>query len=132
RSSSTKWSSTKTCIGSATSEAPRAFSSGWPSKSADAQHALRRHSPTLAHAMSSAHRLIVVGSSRIGFAAIERLMGGDGGAHSASVAQRAGSALGGRSGRRDARPFGRELLPQHPPSLWHLPPPSRRDVDRRH
>ena len=37
RSSSTKWSSTKTCIGSATSEAPRAFSSGWPSKSADAQ-----------------------------------------------------------------------------------------------
>src|SRR5215218_5891792 len=38
RSSSTKWSSTKTCIGSATSEAPRAFSSGWPSKSADARH----------------------------------------------------------------------------------------------
>ena len=37
RSSSMKWSSTKTCIGSATSEAPRAFSSGWPSKSADAQ-----------------------------------------------------------------------------------------------
>jgi catechol 2,3-dioxygenase-like lactoylglutathione lyase family enzyme len=32
RRSSTKWSSTKTCIGSATSEAPRAFSSGWPSK----------------------------------------------------------------------------------------------------
>jgi hypothetical protein len=25
------------CIGSATSEAPRAFSSGWPSKSADVQ-----------------------------------------------------------------------------------------------
>ena len=49
RSSSTKWSSTKTCIGSATSEAPRAFSSGWPSKSADARHALRRHSRTLAH-----------------------------------------------------------------------------------
>src|SRR3954447_23574104 len=36
RRSSTKWSSTKTCIGSATSAAPRAFSSGWPSKSADA------------------------------------------------------------------------------------------------
>src|SRR3954465_4719096 len=35
RSSSTKLSSTKTCIGSATSEAPRAFSSGWPSESAD-------------------------------------------------------------------------------------------------
>ena len=33
--SSTKWSSTKTSIGSATSEAPRAFSSGWPNKSAD-------------------------------------------------------------------------------------------------
>src|SRR5918994_6256575 len=38
RSSSTKWSSTKTRIGSATSEAPRAFSLGWPSKSADARH----------------------------------------------------------------------------------------------
>src|SRR5262249_19700776 len=48
RSSSTKWSSTKTCIGSATSEAPRAFSSGSPSKSADARQALRRHSRTLA------------------------------------------------------------------------------------
>jgi hypothetical protein len=36
--------------GSATSEAPRAFSSGWPSKSADARHALRRHSRTLAQA----------------------------------------------------------------------------------
>ena len=51
RSSSTKWSSTKTCIGSATSEAPRAFSSGWPSKSADDRHALRRHSRTLAQAI---------------------------------------------------------------------------------
>ena len=46
--SSTKWSSTKICIGSATSEAPRAFSSGWPSKSADAPNALGRHSRTLA------------------------------------------------------------------------------------
>src|SRR5437899_5921573 len=46
RSSSTKWSSTTTCIGSATSEAPRAFSSGWPSKSADARRALRRRSRT--------------------------------------------------------------------------------------
>src|SRR2546421_3053633 len=35
--------------------------------------------------MSSAHRLIVVGSSRIGFAAIERFMGGDGGAHTAAL-----------------------------------------------
>src|SRR5438067_8909065 len=35
--------------------------------------------------MSSAHRLIVVGSSRIGFAAIERPMGGDGGAHTAAL-----------------------------------------------
>src|SRR4051812_24497664 len=43
RSSSTRWFSTKTCIGSATSEAPRAFSSGWPSESADTQNALRRH-----------------------------------------------------------------------------------------
>src|SRR5437870_8495045 len=40
---------------------------------------------TLAHAMSSAHRLIVVGSSRIGFAAIERFMDGDGGAHTAAL-----------------------------------------------
>src|SRR5262249_43022757 len=32
-----RWSSTKTCIGSATSAAPRASSSGWPSKSADAR-----------------------------------------------------------------------------------------------
>src|SRR5262249_35001238 len=30
-----KWSSTKTCIGPATSEDPKAFSSVWPSKSAD-------------------------------------------------------------------------------------------------
>jgi catechol 2,3-dioxygenase-like lactoylglutathione lyase family enzyme len=43
---STKWFGTKTCIGSATSEAPRAFSPGWPSESADARHALRRHSRT--------------------------------------------------------------------------------------
>ena len=35
--------------------------------------------------MSSAHRLIVVGSSRISFAAIERLMCGDGGAHTAAL-----------------------------------------------
>src|SRR2546422_4914604 len=35
--------------------------------------------------MSSAHRLIVVGSSRIGFAAIERFMDGDGGAHTAAL-----------------------------------------------
>src|SRR2546430_8034087 len=35
--------------------------------------------------MSSAHRLIVVGSSRISFAAIERLMDGDGGAHKAAL-----------------------------------------------
>src|SRR5205809_7825391 len=35
--------------------------------------------------MSSAHRLIVVGSSRIGFAAIERLMDGAGGAHTAAL-----------------------------------------------
>src|SRR5438067_6808792 len=42
RSWSTKWSSTKTCIGSATSEAPRAFSSAWPSKSADAAKVLGR------------------------------------------------------------------------------------------
>src|SRR5437762_10200228 len=35
--------------------------------------------------MSSAHRLIVVGSSRRGFAAIERFMGGDGGAHTAAL-----------------------------------------------
>src|SRR5205809_5868023 len=35
--------------------------------------------------MSSAHRLIVVGSSRISFAAIERFMGGDGGAHTAAL-----------------------------------------------
>ena len=34
RSSSAKWSSTKTCIGSATSAAPKEFSSGWPSNSA--------------------------------------------------------------------------------------------------
>src|SRR6266540_6545249 len=39
----------------------------------------------LAHAMSSAHRLIVVGSSRISFAAIERLMGRDGGAHTPAL-----------------------------------------------
>jgi hypothetical protein len=26
---------------------PRAFSSGWPRRSADARHALRRHNPTL-------------------------------------------------------------------------------------
>src|SRR5205823_11761795 len=39
RGSLTKWSSTKTCIGSATSEAPRAYSSGWPSESADVRHA---------------------------------------------------------------------------------------------
>src|SRR4029450_5985543 len=35
--------------------------------------------------MSSAHRLIVVGSSRISFAAIERFMCGDGGAHTAAL-----------------------------------------------
>src|SRR2546430_6795142 len=35
--------------------------------------------------MSSAHRLIVVGSSRISFAAIERFMGDDGGAHTAAL-----------------------------------------------
>src|SRR5438094_6695901 len=35
--------------------------------------------------MSSAHRLIVVGSSRIGFAAIERFMDGDGQAHAAAL-----------------------------------------------
>src|SRR3954454_16811167 len=35
--------------------------------------------------MSSAHRLIGVGSSGIGFAAIERLMDGDGGAHTAAL-----------------------------------------------
>src|SRR5215218_10408628 len=35
--------------------------------------------------MSSAHRLIVVGSSRISFAAIERFMDGDGGAHTAAL-----------------------------------------------
>src|SRR4051812_35290525 len=39
----------------------------------------------LAHAMSSAHRLIVVGSSRISFAAIERFMGGDEVAHTAAL-----------------------------------------------
>src|SRR4029453_11112912 len=42
---------TKTCIGSATSEAPRAFSSGWPSKSADAQTrsgVIREHWPNRA------------------------------------------------------------------------------------
>src|SRR5438067_12281667 len=54
-----------------------------------------------------------------------------GSAHS-SVAQRAGSALGGGSGLRDACRFVREPLQQHPPSLWHIPPPSRRNVDRRH
>ena len=42
-SSSTKSSSTKTCIGSAMSGAPRPFSSGWPSRSADASPAVRRH-----------------------------------------------------------------------------------------
>src|SRR5438105_5906401 len=36
--------------------------------------------------MSSAHRLIVVGSSRIGFAAIERFVDGAGGAHTAGLA----------------------------------------------
>src|SRR6266542_1368124 len=46
---------------------------------------VKGHSRTLAHAMSSAHRLIVVGSSRISFAAIERLMDGDGGAHTAAL-----------------------------------------------
>src|SRR6266480_7800008 len=35
--------------------------------------------------MSSAHRLIVVGSARISFVAIERFMGGDGGAHTAAL-----------------------------------------------
>jgi hypothetical protein len=35
--------------------------------------------------MSSAHRLIVVGSSRISFAAVERLMDGAGGAHTAAL-----------------------------------------------
>src|SRR5262249_47885834 len=40
RSSSTKWSSTRTCIGSATSEAPRASSSVWPSKSAEADRTM--------------------------------------------------------------------------------------------
>ena len=35
--------------------------------------------------MSSAHRLIVVGSSRVRFAAIERLMGGDGRAHTPAL-----------------------------------------------
>src|ERR671931_2194108 len=35
--------------------------------------------------MSSAHRLIEVASSRISSAAIERLMGGDGGAHTAAL-----------------------------------------------
>src|SRR5712691_10783223 len=61
----------------------------------DHHDSARGHSRTLAHAMSSAHRLIVVGSSRIsfaaierlmdGFAAIERLMDGDGGAHTAGL-----------------------------------------------
>src|SRR6266516_4894939 len=46
---------------------------------------VRGHSRTLAHAMSSAHRLIVVGSSRISFAAIERLTDGAGGAHTAAL-----------------------------------------------
>ena len=40
----------KDVSGSAISEAPRAYSSGWPSKSADAKRALGRHSGTLAHA----------------------------------------------------------------------------------
>src|SRR5205085_3255670 len=66
RSSSTKWSSTKTCIGSATSEAPRAFSSGWPSKSADARHALRRHSPTLVQAALPGLRRLHLDSSTVG------------------------------------------------------------------
>ena len=38
------------CVYSATSEAPRAYSSGWPSKSADAKRVLGRHSGTLAQA----------------------------------------------------------------------------------
>src|SRR5213079_3335615 len=46
RSSSTKWFSTKTCIGSATSEAPRASSSVWPSESADARRALITAAPS--------------------------------------------------------------------------------------
>src|SRR5689334_11236041 len=37
--SSMRWSTTKTCIGSVMSEAPRASSSGWPSKSADGRRA---------------------------------------------------------------------------------------------
>src|SRR5690349_7423812 len=53
----------------------RSFSSRW----------FQVYSGALAHAMSSAHRLIVVGSSRIGFAAIERLMDGAGGAHTAAL-----------------------------------------------
>ena len=48
RSSSTRWSSTKTCIGSATSEAPRAFSSGGRANRLTTGHALRRHSPYMA------------------------------------------------------------------------------------
>ena len=41
RSWSAKWSSTRTPIGFATSGAPKAFSSGWPSRSADAPHGAR-------------------------------------------------------------------------------------------
>jgi len=47
RSSSTKWFSTKTRTGSATSEAPWAFSSGWPSRSADARGRAQATFPTL-------------------------------------------------------------------------------------
>src|SRR5436190_4571080 len=80
RSSSTKWSSTKTCIGSVTSEALRAFSSGWPSTSADARRSrinlsrgqqarfsgaitfqlVRRHSRTPAHAELRTARILSV------------------------------------------------------------------------
>ena len=53
RRSSTKWSSTKTCIGSATSEAQRAFSSDWPNRSANSQPVRHsRHSPPVSYTPS--------------------------------------------------------------------------------
>src|SRR5439155_11838538 len=56
-----------------------------PTRTRSATGHLTNIEASLAHAMSSAHGLIVVGSSRIGFAAIERFMDGDGGAHTAAL-----------------------------------------------
>src|SRR4029453_9812007 len=66
--------------------------------------------------MSSAHSLIVVGSSRISFAAIERLMVGDGGAHTALPSEQVLRWVAGVVGGM------RVLSVENPSRSTHRPP----------